>query len=101
MIIHNAWPINLSQSLTFFEPCLIGLRNLIAFAHSSRRSQSPRFLFISSVTAAQSWNYLKDGPAVPETLVRDAELAIGFGYGESKFIAEHVCPLVRGYFLGS
>lgn len=97
LIIHNAWPINLFQSLAFFEPCLIGLRNLVDFAHSSTRSQTPRFLFISSITAVQSWNY-KNGAQVPETVIPDAGAAIGLGYGESKFVAEQVSTVLVNYF---
>ena len=53
---------------------------------------SVRFLFFSSVSVAQG-RYIKEGP-VPETVLLDASMAVGNGYGESKYIVERVrCPV--------
>ncbi|RDB24956.1 Non-reducing polyketide synthase azaA [Hypsizygus marmoreus] len=88
VIIHNAWPIKLSRSLSFFEPNLRGLRNLIDMALASPRAPNIRFLFSSTYFAAQSWNS-NDGP-VPEDTLTDPRVGVGLGYGESKYVAEQI-----------
>ncbi|RDB25024.1 Non-reducing polyketide synthase azaA [Hypsizygus marmoreus] len=88
VIIHNAWPMNLSRSLSFFEPNLRGLRNLIDMALSSPRALNIRFLFSSTYYAAQSWN--SNNGLVPEDLLTDPCIGVGTGYGESKYVAEQI-----------
>ncbi|KAF8882260.1 male sterility protein-domain-containing protein [Infundibulicybe gibba] len=88
IIIHNAWPINLNRPLESFEPNLCGTRKLIDMARSSANSATLKFLFVSSMTAAQSWDRA-DG-FVPEEVLMDPGVAIGSGYGESKFAAEQI-----------
>jgi hypothetical protein len=47
-----------------------------------------KYLFTSSVGTAASWDVSK-GP-VPEEIILDANLAVGNGYGESKYVCERV-----------
>ncbi|KAJ7056386.1 putative aminoadipate reductase [Mycena amicta] len=85
VIIHNAWVVDFNKSLSTFEPLVRGTRNLIDFARSSRA----RFLFTSSIASAQGWDPSAKG-LFPEELQLDAGLAVGNGYGESKYVAERM-----------
>jgi thioester reductase-like protein len=49
-------------------------------------------MFTSSVSAAQSWDRRK-GP-FPEEVQYDAGIAVGLGYGESKYVCERVSSQV-------
>jgi thioester reductase-like protein len=64
------------------------MRNLIDLAMSSPRHPKPRFMFASSISSAQSWGRAK-GP-FPEEVVYDAGVAVGLGYGASKYVSERV-----------
>lgn len=88
MIIHNAWRLDFNLSLSSFEPNIQGTRNLIDFARSAPQSAAIRFLFTSSVASAQGWNQA-EGP-FPEEVITDPSVAVGSGYGESKYVAERV-----------
>ncbi|KAG5636771.1 hypothetical protein H0H81_006924 [Sphagnurus paluster] len=90
MIIHNAWPINLQRDLSYFEPNMQGLRNLIDLGHASRASQDLRFIFISSLSACQAWNSYRDTQFVPENVLTNTVVGCGFGYGASKHVAERI-----------
>ncbi|KAF7293887.1 Acetyl-CoA synthetase-like protein [Mycena chlorophos] len=91
-IIHNAWALDFNKSLASFEPHIRGARNLIDVALTA----NAKFLFTSSISSAQSWD-LKKGP-FPEELQLDAGVAMGNGYGESKYVAERIiaASAVRG-----
>ncbi|KAF7293800.1 Nonribosomal peptide synthetase [Mycena chlorophos] len=84
-IIHNAWTLDFNKTLLSFEPHIAGTRNLIDLARAMRAT--PRFVFTSSVGSAQAWD-LSSGP-VPEEIL-DVRLAVGTGYGESKYVAERL-----------
>ncbi|KAG6847388.1 hypothetical protein H0H93_008505, partial [Arthromyces matolae] len=88
VIIHNAWRLDFNLSLTSFETNVRGTRKLIDLARSSPNPGSVRFLFTSSVAAAQSWRQL-DKP-FPEEVLEDAAFAVGNGYGEGKYVAERL-----------
>ncbi|KAG5640044.1 hypothetical protein DXG03_001555, partial [Asterophora parasitica] len=90
MIIHNAWTINLQQDLPFFVPNIVGLRNLINLGHVSSSASTLRFVFVSSLFAAQSWNAMYDSRAVPEEILLDTVVGCGTGYGASKHVAERI-----------
>jgi nucleoside-diphosphate-sugar epimerase len=62
--------------------------NLVNFARSSKAGFNTRFVFLSSISSAQSWK--GEGP-LPESMLEDWRHAVGTGYGESKSIAERVC----------
>ncbi|KAG2114598.1 uncharacterized protein F5147DRAFT_677311 [Suillus discolor] len=64
------------------------MRNLIDLALSSPRHPKPCFMFASSISSAQSWDKAK-GP-FPEEVEYDAGVAVGLGYGASKYVSERV-----------
>ncbi|KAF8871770.1 putative aminoadipate reductase [Infundibulicybe gibba] len=88
LIIHNAWRLDFNLTLASFEPNVSATRNLLDLALTSPHALSIRFLFTSSVASTQSWN--TDIGSIPEELVADAAIAIGGGYGESKYVSEQI-----------
>ncbi|KAJ7055851.1 putative aminoadipate reductase [Mycena amicta] len=84
LIIHNAWVLDFNKSLSTFEPLVRGTCNLIDLARLARA----RFLFTSSIGSAQNWDPSKG--AFPEELQLDAGVALGSGYGESKYVSERI-----------
>ncbi|KAJ7718257.1 putative aminoadipate reductase [Mycena metata] len=90
VIIHNAWTLDFNKNLSSFESHVKGTRNLIDLARQSPRT-GVRFLFTSSIASAQSWDQNR-GP-FPEELQLDADVAVGNGYGESKYASERILAL--------
>ncbi|KAG1799974.1 putative aminoadipate reductase, partial [Suillus variegatus] len=88
VIIHNAWRLDFNLALSSFDAHVRGMRNLIDLALSSPRQPKPRFMFTSSISSAQSWDKAK-GP-FPEEVEYDAGIAVGLGYGASKYVSERV-----------
>ncbi|KAG1870691.1 putative aminoadipate reductase [Suillus subalutaceus] len=88
VIIHNAWRLDFNLALSSFDSHVRGMRNLIDLALSSPRHPKPRFMFASSVSSAQSWGREK-GP-FPEEVEYDAGIAVGLGYGASKYVSERI-----------
>jgi len=88
IVIHNAWKVDFNLSLSSFEANIRGTRHLVDLARSSRHALSIRYLFASSVGTAASWDPSK-GP-FPEETILDANLAVGTGYGESKYVCERI-----------
>ncbi|KAG2117013.1 putative aminoadipate reductase [Suillus discolor] len=88
VIIHNSWRLDFNLALSSFDTHVRGMRNLIDLALSSPRHPKPRFMFASSIASAQSWDKAK-GP-FPEKVEYDAGVAVGFGYGASKYVSERV-----------
>ncbi|KAF7330079.1 Acetyl-CoA synthetase-like protein [Mycena kentingensis (nom. inval.)] len=86
IIVHNAWPVDFNKYLVTFEPQIAGMRNLLDLA--GRTCNATRFVFASSIAAAQGWDGAK-GP-FPEELQNDASVAVGMGYGESKYVCERL-----------
>ncbi|KAI0632701.1 acetyl-CoA synthetase-like protein [Trametes polyzona] len=87
LICDSAWRVDFNVSLPSFEPLIAGTRNLLDFALSSSHPGGPKVLFVSSIASAN--NHPAD-TLVPETLDLGPVLAIGQGYGESKWIAEQI-----------
>ncbi|EPQ53300.1 acetyl-CoA synthetase-like protein [Gloeophyllum trabeum ATCC 11539] len=87
-IIHNAWRLDFNLSLSSFESHVAGVRSLLALSLSSPHWSRVRFLFTSSIAVLQHWDTDK-GPA-PEEGALDAKVAVGNGYGESKYVAEQL-----------
>ncbi|KAJ7673364.1 hypothetical protein B0H17DRAFT_1083222 [Mycena rosella] len=85
LIIHNAWTVDFNHPLVSFEPHILGTRHLIDLALSS--AHPPRFLFDSSVSSAQLWDYTR-GPC-PEDILSETSLAMT-GYGQSKYLIEQI-----------
>ncbi|KAG1835183.1 putative aminoadipate reductase [Suillus variegatus] len=88
VIIHNAWRLDFNLALSSFDSYVRGMRNLIDLALSSPRHPKPRLLFASSISSAQSWDQAK-GP-FPEEVEYDAGVAVGLGYGASKYVSERI-----------
>ncbi|KAI0369579.1 acetyl-CoA synthetase-like protein [Pilatotrama ljubarskyi] len=86
-ILHNAWRVDFNVTLPSFEPLIAGTRNLLDFALSSPLDGGPSFLFVSSIASMR--NHPPDTP-VPETLDFGPEVAVGQGYGESKWVTEQI-----------
>lgn len=84
--MHNAWKLDFNLSLSSFESHIAGTRALLDFTASC--DNHVKFLFSSSISAAQSWEVSR-GP-VPEDVLSDPKVAVGTGYGASKYVAEGV-----------
>ncbi|KAI0651021.1 acetyl-CoA synthetase-like protein [Trametes meyenii] len=91
-IVHNAWRVDFNVTLPSFEPLISGTRNLVDLALRSPLSEGPRLLFVSSVTSAH--NHSVESPVL-ETLDFGPEIAVGLGYGESKWVTEQVLGRAR------
>ncbi|KAI0050775.1 acetyl-CoA synthetase-like protein [Auriscalpium vulgare] len=86
-IIHNAWRVDFNVSLASFEPLIAGLRNVIDIALSSPHDTPPPILFTSSIAVVSG----RDKPMyIAEEALLDPSVAIGTGYGESKWVAETI-----------
>ncbi|TCD64926.1 putative PKS/NRPS-like protein biosynthetic cluster [Steccherinum ochraceum] len=85
-IVHNAWKLDFNLSITSFQSHIANTRNIINF--SAACSRPVKLLFSSSIAAAQRWDAAK-GP-VPEDVLSDPNLAVGSGYGESKYVVERI-----------
>ncbi|KAI0309336.1 male sterility protein-domain-containing protein [Amylostereum chailletii] len=84
-IVHNAWRVDFNVQLATFEPLISGLRRIIDLAARSPAPGGARILFVSSISVV-----LKHPSPVPEVPVVDGSVAAGFGYGESKWVAEQL-----------
>ncbi|KAG6834705.1 hypothetical protein H0H93_007893, partial [Arthromyces matolae] len=88
VVIHNAWLLSFTCTLSELEPHIQATRHLVDFLRAGEHSAHARFLFTSSITSAQSWP-LTGGP-YPEEVVTDPSFAVGPGYGASKYVAERI-----------
>ncbi|QRV80641.1 L-aminoadipate-semialdehyde dehydrogenase [Ceratobasidium sp. AG-Ba] len=85
-IVHNAWQVDFNLTLQSFEPSINATNNLLKLAFNSTASTGPpRFLFVSSVSAA--------GFGRSEGLLHENDLPLEYGvhnigYGRSKLVAE-------------
>ncbi|GBE89735.1 acetyl-CoA synthetase-like protein [Sparassis crispa] len=85
-VVHNAWRVDFNLSLSSFEPLIAGVRNLINLSAGSPSSTGPRILFVSSM------GVLSNPTSIPvaEEPILDPKVAMGAGYGESKWVAEQL-----------
>ena len=94
-IIHNAWPVNFSWSLSSFEPHIRGFVNLIQVALESTSwradGKHTRVMFASSIAVVANYPLLNhDGPQqVPECSFGPAYSA-EMGYAEAKWVCEEL-----------
>ncbi|KZT58729.1 acetyl-CoA synthetase-like protein [Calocera cornea HHB12733] len=86
-IIHNAWRLDFNLMLSSFESHIASTHNLINLALSVDAPRPAKLIFTSSISALSSW---REPRPVPEILLTDASIAVGTGYGESKWVAEQV-----------
>ncbi|KAG6900035.1 putative secondary metabolism biosynthetic enzyme, partial [Termitomyces sp. T159_Od127] len=88
VIIHSAWRLDFNLSIVSFETNIRGIRRLVDLARSVPHPELIRFVFTSSVASAQGWGHPE--VPVPEEVIQDAEVAVGNGYGEGKYVSERV-----------
>ncbi|CZS79161.1 unnamed protein product [Fusarium graminearum] len=97
-IIHNAWAVNFSMSLSSFEPQLAGVCHLIKLALSAQKP--PEVVFISSIVAVASATPPAQSSASCEPTQWKGNIAerrygweavSSLGYGQSKWVAEEIC----------
>ncbi|OSD00523.1 acetyl-CoA synthetase-like protein [Trametes coccinea BRFM310] len=86
-IMHNAWKVDFNLSIQSFEMDIQGARNLVDLAISSPYRQAPTVVFVSSIGVFM--NYSGPVPA-PEAPLDDSSSPFGAGYGEGKWVTEHV-----------
>ena len=84
-IIHNAWPVNFNIALTSFKSHIAGVRALIDFC--ANVPSHPKLVFISSLSSITT---LSERQTVPETIIDDPSAPSPMGYGQSKYVAEHI-----------
>lgn len=89
-VIYSAWRVDFNLALTSFESNIKALRKVGDFA--LRAPRLCRFIFVSSIGVLQNTTGVV-GP-VKEAAVA-AEVALGTGYSESKWVAEAVLEEVR------
>lgn len=111
-IVHNAWPVDFNQPLSYFEPHVAGCQHLAMLAKATRHHA--RLIFLSSVGAANNWlstpastptSTCLSSPKsdttitpksdtntlpVPEGALTDLGTAEPLGYGRSKLVSERI-----------
>ncbi|KAF5541761.1 NRPS-like enzyme [Fusarium mexicanum] len=86
-IIHCAWNVNFNLTLdTYMKADVAGVLNLIDLSVQSRKGAN--IIFTSSIAAVANWD-TQTGP-VPEEIIHDKSVTAPSGYGQSKYIAEHL-----------
>ena len=89
VIVHNAWKVDFIQPLSSFESQVQGVRNLVDL--SLKSSFKPRIMFISSVASVMNRAMTVGNGFASETVpIDDCTAALGYGYAESKYVAERV-----------
>ncbi|EKM49937.1 uncharacterized protein PHACADRAFT_213717 [Phanerochaete carnosa HHB-10118-sp] len=86
-IIHNAWTVNFNLALSFFEPNIKTLRNLMDLALSSPMEAPPKLIFESTVGVLAHRS-----ADIRETAI-EPQPVVGAGYPESKWVAERLCAI--------
>ncbi|KAH9946535.1 hypothetical protein B0H21DRAFT_822721 [Amylocystis lapponica] len=86
-VVHNAWRVDFNLTLSSFQPHIGAAVRLASLVPGAR------FVFTSSITSALAWP-LAQG-RVPETPLGDPAVAVGTGYGMSKFVVEEVLANAR------
>ncbi|KAG7442861.1 acetyl-CoA synthetase-like protein [Guyanagaster necrorhizus] len=87
-IIHIAWRVDFNLPLSSFDGILKSMRNLIDLALSSPQSQTPKFLFTSSVGVLGNLPGTANG--ILEQPIDDPSGVVGQGYSESKWLGEQM-----------
>ncbi|PIL34373.1 hypothetical protein GSI_03148 [Ganoderma sinense ZZ0214-1] len=86
-IMLNAWKVDFMMSIASFEQDIQGVRNFVDLALSSPYTKAPTVMLVSSVGVFMN---CKIAPPVPEIPLDDPSSPFGAGYGESKWVTEHV-----------
>ena len=103
-----AWPVNFNLNLGFFDTSIRGLRNLVNLALESPHAVPPHLLFVSSIGVLRRTFFslyqvfapcclsryvdTKRDERIPEEFV-DADVAVGTGYSESKWVGEQILAI--------
>ena len=88
-IIHTAWKMNFNQTVKDFrDDSVRGVYHLLKLC----RKNQIHFHFLSSISSAGSG--LID-PVKEEPLPKNPQVALPQGYGQSKYVAEHLCWTAR------
>ncbi|KAF9810700.1 hypothetical protein IEO21_06834 [Rhodonia placenta] len=87
-VLHNAWRVDFNLALASFESQISATTRLLSLFPSAR------FFFSSSVSAAQAWRTQHTG-RVPEAPLTDSAVALGPGYGASKYVVENILANAR------
>ncbi|KAI0028244.1 acetyl-CoA synthetase-like protein [Vararia minispora EC-137] len=82
-VVLNAWLVDFNANLSSYESLVRGVRSTLELAAQSVRN--PSVLFVSSVNSLQTHD-----EAIREVSHGDPHVALGTGYGESKWIAEQI-----------
>ncbi|KAJ5109493.1 NRPS-like enzyme [Penicillium angulare] len=92
IVLHNAWPVNFNKPLDFFAPQIAGTRRLLTLVGESSRHAD--FHFVSSVSSVSTVMSQTTGSEIEiaESLPEVTQ-TLDQGYGESKFVAEHLCKI--------
>ena len=83
-IIHCQWPVDFNQPLSYFEPNIKGISNLVRFCLQASVKSCP-LIFLSSVATVQRY----PTQPVPEIHLSAPEHC-QTGYGESKLLASEI-----------
>lgn len=84
-IIHSAWKMNFNQTVKDFEyDSIFGVYNLLKLASSN----NIQFHFLSSISSVGS-GLLSN--IEEKALPRKPQIALSQGYGQSKYVSEHIC----------
>ncbi|PBK92571.1 hypothetical protein ARMGADRAFT_1080627 [Armillaria gallica] len=86
-VIHNAWQVDFNVSLASLEPLVRGTRRLVDFALSCRVAPllSSRARLVFSGVHTNGIGY-----TAAEEPLADPAISAGWGYGESKWVAEYI-----------
>ncbi|EMR67039.1 putative polyketide synthase protein [Eutypa lata UCREL1] len=92
-IVHSAWPMSITRTLSAFEPQFKAMRNLIWLAAeiSRRRHQGFRvgFQFVSSIATVGNHPVWSGQTHVPEERM-PVDSVIPVGYGDAKLVCERL-----------
>lgn len=88
MLIHSAWQVDFNLTVESFEPQIRGVRNLLDF--TAKSAYKAPLISISSISTALNWLDQHPNSKVPEAVINDFDAPEQIGYGESKFVSEHI-----------
>jgi thioester reductase-like protein/acyl carrier protein len=99
LIIHNAWTVNFVIPLRTFRSQFDGMVNLFRLASTPTRHNSPRLLYISSISSVARFSSITGDDSIPETVIRNGSAAYQIGYARSKLLAELLCDAAARHLL--
>ena len=103
-ILHNAWSVDFTQPLLYFEHQFQTLQNLIVLAQEMslhRPSKKPRLLFVSSIAVVGSNPLLGMVNPIVEKPVELVECCNTSGYAEAKLVCEKIIEMFAGRYNSS